>query len=250
MDQATLAKLNRINQEFYQEFAASFSQTRRNIQPGVSRVLQGLPRNGNWLDIGCGNGNLARAWVHNGCAGTYFGIDFSPGLIADARREVKPVSARQELAFLQVDLTSEGWLDSLSAVKWNGFFFFAVLHHIPGETQRRKLCAGIRKLLASGTCCWVSVWQPRSSPRLVKRILPWDLVGLAPEAVDPGDVLMDWRADGGIEAKSPAFRYVHIFSEVELEHLAKQSGFHVVDRWYSDGKGGNLGLYQQWAVDY
>ncbi len=73
----TLDQLNRINQEFYQKFTESFDQTRRKIQPGVSTILENTARKGNWLDIGCGNGNLAHTWAQKGYTGLYFGyIEF------------------------------------------------------------------------------------------------------------------------------------------------------------------------------
>ena len=63
---------------------------------------------------------------------------------------------------------------------------------------------------------------------------------LAQADVDSGDYLLDWRRGG------KGYRYVHHFSEDELSRLAKLSGFHVVESFYSDGATGNLGLYQIW----
>ena len=49
-------------------------------------------------------------------------------------------------------------------------------------------------------------------------------------------------------AASKGIRYVHIFTENELVDLAESSGFEVKDTFYSDGKEGDLGLYQCWVV--
>ena len=87
MKAETLDQLNRINQEFYQKFANSFAQTRRKIQPGVSSVLENAAKKGNWLDIGCGNGNLAHTWAQKGYTGLFFGIDLSNDLIAEAEKK-------------------------------------------------------------------------------------------------------------------------------------------------------------------
>ena len=73
MKPATIAKLHRINQEFYQTFARSFASTRRRIQPGVRRIMQEIPERGNWLDIGCGSGALAAEWLRQKRQGVYFG---------------------------------------------------------------------------------------------------------------------------------------------------------------------------------
>ena len=80
-----LAQLNRINQQFYQNFADSFSQTRHRIQTGVDRILKLAPQDARILDVGCGNGNLAFQWAKRGFKGVYCGVDFSEGLISAAR---------------------------------------------------------------------------------------------------------------------------------------------------------------------
>jgi len=58
--------------------------------------------------------------------------------------------------------------------------------------------------------------------------------------VDECDYLLDWRSGG------TGLRYVHYFSEEELAKMAESSGFRVVETFYSDGKEGNLAIYQVW----
>jgi tRNA (uracil-5-)-methyltransferase TRM9 len=250
MKATVLKQLDHINQEFYQNYSESFSQTRGKLQSGVQKILQQIPARGNWLDVGCGNGNLAHAWGKKGISGLFFGIDFSPGLIADARKELPFLTVDQKIAFAQVDLTEKNWAADLPKVRWNGVFCFAVLHHIPGEKRRENICMYIRELLLRGDCCWVSVWQPRNSPRLEKRIQPWENVGLCSADVELGDVLMDWRAHQTSKKSNPALRFVHIFTLDELSALAAASGFSVTETFLSDGKEGNLGLYQKWVVNF
>ncbi|HEY3476840.1 MAG TPA: hypothetical protein VGK56_19640 [Anaerolineales bacterium] len=54
-------RLIEINREFYTRFGEAFSATRHRIQPGVRRVLEMLQGDESILDLGCGNGELARA---------------------------------------------------------------------------------------------------------------------------------------------------------------------------------------------
>jgi len=245
MDAEILAQLNGINHEFYQNFAQSFSQTRARIQPGVRRILRQIPLIGNVLDIGCGNGNLADAWSRGGFSGSFSGVDFSPGLIADARKNVSTKKPEQRIAFHQADLSDDGWISVVPAHEWETIFCFAVLHHIPSASRRLRLCRQIQSLLSPKSSLWVSVWQPLNSARLQKRILEWDVVGIHADQVESGDALMDWRAHHQADT-SPAYRYVHIFNESELSGLAESAGFLVVDSFHSDGKEGNLALYHRW----
>jgi len=250
MKPATIAKLHRINQEFYQTFSHSFASTRRRVQPGTRKILQEIPGEGNWLDIGCGGGALAAEWMRQGRRGLYYGIDFSPNLIAEAKNEILEVQKPEALDvnFSTTDLISAGWHIPFENINWDGTLCFAVLHHIPGEEHRRKICASIAGLLGRKKKVFLSVWQVRNSPRLMQRILPWDLVGINENELDAGDVLMDWRAENKTDQLTGGLRYVHVFSENELSSLAELSGFEVVNCFYSDGKEGNLGLYQTWMT--
>ncbi len=250
MKQETIAKLHHINQEFYQTFSRSFASTRKRIQPGIRKVLQEIPEHGNWLDIGCGSGALAAEWMRQGISGLYYGIDFSPNLINEAKNEIHlvPNPGNLEIKFKPADLISEGWDIPFKDSDWDGALCFAVLHHIPGADQRQKLCAAIAGLLGKEKKLYLSVWQVKNSPRLMQRIQPWSLVGIEEDELDAGDVLMDWRAETRGEKQLNGLRYVHLFTEGELNTLADNSGFKVRDSFYSDGKEGNLGLYQGWDV--
>jgi tRNA (uracil-5-)-methyltransferase TRM9 len=85
-----------------------------------------------------------------------------------------------------------------------------------------------------------SEWQFLNSEKLRARIQPWREAGLTENDVDPSDTLLDWRSGGR------GLRYVHHFSESELESLAAASGFKVCKTFFSDGANSRLGLYQTW----
>jgi tRNA (uracil-5-)-methyltransferase TRM9 len=115
-----------------------------------------------------------------------------------------------------------------------------VLHHLPGRALRANLLSGLRASLQPGGRLIHSEWQFLNSPRLRSRLQPWESIGLTADQVDAGDYLLDWRSGGS------GLRYVHHFSEAELADLAQESGFRVLETFYSDGEGGRLGLYQIW----
>lgn len=242
MDTQTKAKLRQINQAFYDQFASSFSTTRHQVQPGVRRVSQMVPKDAAILDVGCGNGTLARLLADQGFSGTYLGVDLSEGLLADASRLLaSPPDGTY--AFQRVDLADPHWAASLLHQTADWLVAFAVLHHLPGADLRLQTVKSFRKLIAPDGSVVVSVWQWQNSPRLQKRVLPWSIVDLDPENLDQGDVLLDWRAD-----QVPGLRYVHTLSEASLRKLAEGAGFRVIESFYSDGKTGNLALYQVWKI--
>ncbi len=239
MDSQTAQRLLQLNQEFYQTFAAPFAATRGRVQPGVRRLIgERIPLNGTVLDLGCGNGNLARALAAHGFQGRYLGLDASEGFLALARAGLPP----DRFTFLHRDLAAPDWAADLPLPTFDCVVAFAVLHHLPGKALRRAVVKHVRDLLPPGGLFCHSHWMFLDSPRLRARVQPWERVGLRPDQVDAGDYLIDWRHGG------EGLRYVHLCQEDELATLAAASGFRVLERFRSDGENGRLGLYHIWEA--
>jgi 2-polyprenyl-3-methyl-5-hydroxy-6-metoxy-1,4-benzoquinol methylase len=244
MDKDTQQALLELNCKFYDKFAKSFSATRGRIQPGVRQILPRMLSAESILDVGCGNGTLARALQKAGFAGYYVGLDMSGGLLEQAEVEVStnatPIGTYE---FQQVDLADLDWAETISTPPFDWLVSFAVLHHIPGKDLRKQIVRAFVDLTSPEGRVAVSVWQWQNSPRLRKRVQAWSKAGLDPEKLDEGDVLLDWRAGEVI-----GLRYVHTFSETSLSHLAAAAGFEVIESFYSDGRTGDLALYQVWDL--
>ncbi len=137
----TRQKLLEINRLFYEHSAATFSATRRRLQPGVKRLLTTFPPQTDILDLGCGNGNLAGALARSGWVGTYLGIDASEALIADARAALAGV---RPFFFFGGRLGRRKWLpcfrQSFPSSPFRG------LHHIPDASAPGSF-------LSSARCC-------------------------------------------------------------------------------------------------
>lgn len=239
MDSTTAERLLELNRDFYTRFAASFSATRQRIQPGVRRVLEGLRGGEAILDLGCGNGELARELARRGHRGSYLGVDFSLPLLREADAQPEDFPTR----FIEADLARLPDLaEKLSSDGgWSVILAFAVLHHIPSTALRLEVLNAVHRLLAPAGRFIHSNWQFLNSDRLRKRIQPWEVAGMKASEVEAGDYVLDWRNGG------QGVRYVHHFKRQELELLASKSGFRVSDTFHSDGDGGRLGLYQVWV---
>ncbi len=247
MNSDVAARLIRLNRDFYERFGADFSATRQRLQPGVTRLLPTFARDAAILDLGCGNGELARALARNGHRAPYLGLDFSLPLLDDAKSLPEGFPAK----FLAADLTqlsvisnqsSESPNTDLRSSTFDLITCFATLHHIPSTELRLNLLKTINTLLAPNGHFILSNWQFLNSEKLRARVQPWERIELSDRDVDEGDYLLDWRRGG------EGLRYAHQFSEAELSDLAAQTGFVVADTFYSDGDGGNLGLYQTWTA--
>jgi SAM-dependent methyltransferase len=237
MDYKTSQRLIELNRQFYTKFARDFSITRQRLQPGVYSLLGRISRQARILDLGCGNGELLRALVASGFQGHYTGLDFSTDLLREAQQRIPDGT---QAIFYGADLTEPGWESQLEPEGFDYVTAFAVLHHLPGVDLRREVLKTVHRLLASGGWLYLSNWQFLQSPRLRKRLQPWESAGFSPGEVDSGDYLLDWRRGGS------GLRYVHHFSETSLRRLAENSGFVVRESFLSDGENGQSGLYQIW----
>jgi SAM-dependent methyltransferase len=190
----------------------------------------------NILDLGCGNGELARELAQRDHRGSYLGVDFSLPLLQNAESQPEGFSA----TFLQADLTTLDKLSILDDLSFDFIFAFAVLHHIPSSDLRLNILKKIFQWLKLDGHFIHSNWQFLNSEKLKSRIQDWSKAGLSPDDVDPNDFLLDWRSGGD------GLRYVHHFGRIELQELARWTNFQIKDTFYSDGETGNLGLYQVW----
>jgi SAM-dependent methyltransferase len=241
MKSQTVTRLLALNKQFYQTFGHEFSSTRLRLQPGVLQVVDSLAGDESILDLGCGNGELARELMRRGHRGRYTGVDFSPPLLEVARHGWEDAPA----TFIRADLTTPDWDKKIVATLTRPFDLvtaFATLHHIPGQEMRLNILNKARDLLRTGGQFIHSEWQFMSSDKLKGRIQPWKDAGLSPDEVEEGDYLLDWRSGGR------GLRYVHHFYEAELEALAAASRFRVRQTFRSDGATGLLGLYQVWET--
>lgn len=238
MNRETAAKLIALNREFYDRFGAAFSATRHRLQPGVKRILESLNGDEKILDLGCGNGEFARALAKRGHRGSYLGLDFSLPLLREA--ETKPGGFAAK--FMEIDLTKLSVVSDQSLITdhWSLITAFAVLHHIPSSELRLDILKTVHSLLGEDGRFILSNWQFLTSEKLKARIKSWEAAAISSPEVDAGDYLLDWRSGG------EGLRYVHHFTAEELSALADQAGFQIVDSFTSDGEGGKLGLYQTW----
>ncbi len=242
MDSATTARLLELNREFYTRFGDAFSATRQRIQPGVRRVLETLNGDESILDLGCGNGELARELAKRGHRGSYLGADFSLPLLRKAGLPRKGLSPN----FLELDLSTlavDALPPLLALSPFHLVLSFATLHHIPSRELRINILKAVRRMLQPDGLFIHSNWQFLHSEKLKARIQPWERASIHPSEVDAEDYLLDWRSGG------EGLRYVHQFGEAELLNLASAAGFRITDSFYSDGATGDLGLYQVWLPD-
>ncbi len=236
MDRRTVERLLAINRQFYTEFARSFADSRTLSDPAITCILPDIPQRARVLDVGCGNGRLALLLDRERPGVQYVGLDAIPELVEIARRQCErltSIGAR----FHQVDIARSGWHRDVPGAPFDRVLLLAVLHHIPGWTTRAQALQESAALLAPDGRLILSTWQFLDAPRLRRKFVSWDVVGIPEEALEAGDHLLDWKRGGR------GVRYCHLVDEAEVEQLAAEAGLRVRRTFRAGGREGNLSLF-------
>jgi tRNA (uracil-5-)-methyltransferase TRM9 len=236
MDEEIVEKLLALNREFYAAFAKPFAASRSLSDPALTSILPHIPQRARVLDVGCGNGRLALLLDRERPGATYLGVDAVPALIEVARVRGDRL-ANVAAEFRVADISRPGWSELLSAMSFDRVVALAVLHHIPSFDLRLQVVRESARLLEPGGRLILSTWQFLDNVRLRRKIADWAELGVAEEALEPGDYLLDWRRGGR------GLRYCHLVDEAEVERLAAESGFCVRETFRAGGREGDLSLF-------
>jgi SAM-dependent methyltransferase len=250
IDPQTARALVAINRAFYREQASAFSRTRTAPWPGWQRILATLPKRGlRILDVGCGNGRLARALAAAGIeVSHYVGVDTSRQLLARAL-EAARASGMPRVSGLCLDLADgappalgSGWaLAASGRAGFDAIAVFGLLHHIPGAANRLALLRRCAEQLAPGGRLALSVWDFHERARFRQKQVPWAELpryGFPPvdeRKVEAGDRLLRWGEN--------QVRYCHQVSREEREGWVSALPLSLTERFVADGAPGDLNEY-------
>jgi tRNA (uracil-5-)-methyltransferase TRM9 len=234
MEEATVARLNDINREFYRVTAESFDETRRRAWPGWERLLPYLTQLRSplaVLDIGCGNGRFGVFLAEKlGGAIRYHGVDNNAALLEHARSATAGLEPHLENRDIIENPPNTGTYDLV--------VLFGVLHHVPGAAQRRVLMHTVAQRVAPGGVLAFACWRFYEYERFRQRLVPWppDLAA----KVELGDYLFDWRRG---DLAAPALRYCHYIDDDEHNALVAVTGMTEMAIYRADGESGDANRY-------
>ncbi|MCX6738066.1 MAG: class I SAM-dependent methyltransferase, partial [Candidatus Parcubacteria bacterium] len=184
--------------------------------PSDFAVLQDYINSGDKiLDLGCGNGRLKEII---GSKADYYGVDVSGTLIRIANNKYpdgkffvsKPLSLPFENDF------------------FDKVFCLAVFHHIPSRAIRKEFLKEISRVLKPMGKVILTVWDLNDNKKAKKLLFRNALLKLIGKSkLDFKDVFYPWKNSVGDVVIN---RYIHIFSEKELEKIIESIGFIIKEK--------------------
>lgn len=231
MKQATIDRLNNLNQQFYRQVATEFSQTRQEPWKGWGRLGEWLPTGEikRVCDVGCGNGRflgyIQKEW---GFDGEYFGVDTNDELLAEAREKYPQFSWETgDVVGGEIEKSGAGF-DLVVA--------FGLIHHVAGKGNRVDKVREWLGLVKQGGLVVVTVWKFAEFERFMAKVVEWKRLGINGDEIEEGDFLLGW-------GESDSLRYCHYLSDNETQDLVDKSGAKLVGEFRADGKNGKLNQY-------
>lgn len=222
-------RLEKLNQQFYEHYAKQFDGTRMSAWAGWENIIKDLSRHypHKVLDLGCGNGRLARVLKRTQMTDAdlfiacYQGLDrCSPLLLAAQQHQT------HDTLDFPCTWTEWNWgnlrdqIESLPTIKpqWSWITIFGVTHHIFSYERRLALLKTAAGLLEPGGRLSVSFWDFASSPRWAHKTVAWEHLashwGEDLAYLEEGDYFLGW---GGSQE---VLRYCHWVSPKEEERLS------------------------------
>ena len=236
MDIKTIQKLRDLDNAFYRDNHASFSQTRSQAWKGWDALFAYLPQApASVLDVACGNMRFKAFLEERIDTFAYYGVDACTPLVPDSMRG----------SFEQLDLIEEleagTLLAHLEAPECDLTACFGFMHHVPSHALRSALMRALVDKTVGGGTIAVSFWQFALDES--RRRKAQETTRLALQTVDvdleEGDYLLGWQNKPG------AYRYCHSFDDGEVAQLLDECGdaVRLVDRFSADGKTGDMNAY-------
>ncbi|MBP7740881.1 methyltransferase domain-containing protein [Candidatus Woesebacteria bacterium] len=242
MDENTILKLNKINNDFYSTVATDFDDSRQYFWEGWKKLIH-YTKDFNQLksaDIGCGNGRFFEFLIKNipKAEISYLGIDNNEDLLKFAKNNFKKNNfdnyQLKKIDIIESLLSKNDFLKEDQKLQTNDGFnlivSFGVMHHIPSYKLRLQLISYLKSKISDNGYIILSLWQFMEFERFRKKVVNYN-------NFEENDYILDWNRG------KKALRYCHFIDEVEQNNLIFDSKLKLVERFRADGKEGNVNTY-------
>lgn len=238
----TVKKLNKLNQDFYNQIANDFDSSRQYYWKGwdnLSKYINNFSQL-KLIDLGCGNCRFYDYLKTNfpNKKINYLGIDNNVKLLEFAQE--KESINQSEFSIQKEDIISS-LINKKDFIKNNNYDLivsFGVFHHIPSFELRLEMLKYLGSKINFNGLIIISLWQFMNYPRFKNKIADKStLEKMEITDLENNDYILDWNRG------TKALRYCHFSNQDEQYKLVKQSGLKLVASFHADGKEQDLNTY-------
>ena len=275
MNRDFASSLIQLNNTFYREHAASFSDTRRAPWPGWVRTMDialeqidavAGEQPVRAFNLACGNmrfehfalGRLSSS-PFAGRPLEFYGVDSCQDLATDEGGYARRIP---NLHFQEVDVLGTLMKHNPAAMPEVVFdapladisVCFGFMHHVPSCEYRVRVLDALVRQTRPGGIIAISFWEFMNDERMVRKAaraearaeLAPPFEGYDPSQFEPGDHLIGWQND------DHAYRYCHHFDDQQITDLVTgvralstngDAPVRELARFHADGHSGELNRY-------
>lgn len=204
MDTSRIQSIMNSVRDFYNSHATSFAVTRNKFWRDGEYIARLLPQQGAILDVGCGNGRLT-TFISNEVV--YTGVDNAENIIKIAQEQYGSATRHFAVSSMESLTFPDNSFDCVVAC--------ASLHHVAGYSLQLQALREMRRVLREGGFLVMTVWNLRHPHYR-------ELYNFTDDDFEKngGNMEVPYKADGEL-----SHRFVHAFTEEELETLLVDAGF-------------------------
>lgn len=208
----------------YDKVAVEWSMSRQNFWEELKFIKKYLPAYTSILDIGCGNGRFAKQILVDY---KYTGVDPSKELINIAKKELPDIADQ----FSVYDGTTLPFSDK----SFDNIVSFAVMHHVSPDNIVAWLTESKRVLKTGGTAIFSSwdLWNTHGEQ--LKKYYVKNKFSRNFFNTFFGDIVLGFTSHKNT-------RYVHSYTEKEIQKYFKKSGYDIVEISYRSRESGNRNI--------
>ncbi|ATU04867.1 hypothetical protein BKN14_00205 [Candidatus Gracilibacteria bacterium HOT-871] len=185
------------------------------------------------LDVGCGSGRLLEHLQENlkNKKIDYFGIDFSPEMISEARKSFP------KFEFEVLDMEN---IQELDKKNFDFVFFIASFHHKKFLRERLKTMKNLENILKKGTIVFLTNWALDSDLNR-KKYKNSEIIFTKNDFENISD-FEEKQKEKIFKSKDFSikfgdfYRYYHCFTLEELEFIFEESGFEIFENRLFDNE--------------
>lgn len=152
------------NMAMYDNFAKTFSKSRKNLKWAEVNAILEILKNENLtkiLDIGCGSGRFLENYKNffGNLPELYLGLDASQNMIIEAKKIIENENSTKNFFEVCEMQKLENFFEKNNFPKFDAIIFLASFHHLENKNERIEVLKSAKKILNENWKIFLTNWN-------------------------------------------------------------------------------------------